>query len=45
MICDQCHQDKPDVRTVIDPFAYDVWDKEIEMDLCKQCEQDRRDDI
>lgn len=45
MICQQCHKDKPDVVTRIDPFVKEIYDEEIEMDLCDECTQERRADI
>lgn len=41
--CDQCHQLKDDVETVLDPYALDINSTEIEMDL--SCYSDRADDI
>jgi protein-arginine kinase activator protein McsA len=45
MTCDMCHQDKQNVRTVIDPYNSELNDEEIEMNLCEECEQERRDSI
>ena len=45
MKCESCRKDKKDVRVIIDPYHHDVDDEDIEMALCEQCEQSRRDDI
>jgi protein-arginine kinase activator protein McsA len=45
MVCERCHKNKKNVRVVIDPYNQDVNNEEIEMALCPECEQERRDDI
>jgi hypothetical protein len=45
MICEICGKKKSDVQTVLDPYARDVNDEEVERDLCGDCYQQRCDDI
>lgn len=45
MICDDCKQDKPDTVKTICPFDECVRDKDTECVLCKQCYQERCDEI
>jgi hypothetical protein len=45
MKCEQCGQDKDDVGIVTDPYAADVLDEEVEMQLCGDCYRQRADDI
>lgn len=45
MICDGCLKDKPDVKTVIDPYSKEINDHEIEVDLCDDCYTAHCDDI
>ena len=43
--CEECRKRKKDVETVIDPYREDVFNEEIEMDLCKKCYGERSADI
>jgi hypothetical protein len=45
MICDGCHKEKEDVRSCLDPYAKEINDEEIDMNLCEDCYQNRCDDI
>jgi len=45
MVCDSCGKDKRDVEIVIDPYSADIDNEEVEMALCKECEEQRIDDI
>jgi hypothetical protein len=41
--CEMCHE-RPGQK-MIDPYALEIGDQEIEMVLCESCLQDRTDDI
>lgn len=45
MICESCHKDRPDVKTVIDPYDADVNNEIREVDLCDDCYEAHSDDI
>lgn len=45
MICDKCHQDKPDVSICIDPYYEEILKEEIETALCDDCYQASCEDI
>jgi len=44
-ICDECRENKPNVRVVLDPYALEVNGEEVKRALCEECEQERRDSI
>lgn len=43
--CEICHKHTPDVKLRLDPFMLEIYDKEIEMQICDACRQDRSDNI
>lgn len=45
MICDRCHQSKPDVCERIDPYEHEVNEETVIRLLCDSCEEELRDDI
>ena len=45
MICEKCGEDKEDVEVCTDPFSLEIHELIIEMVLCKDCYQERKDDI
>lgn len=44
-VCDSCHQPKPDVREVEDPYVKEVNEESVLTNLCDDCMQNRMDDI
>ena len=44
-ICDECGENKPNVRVVLDPYTLEVNGEEVKRTLCEECEQERKDDI
>lgn len=44
MKCEECHQQKPDVRRRLDPYAWEVFDEERHVLMCDDCEQIRARD-
>jgi hypothetical protein len=45
LACENCHQVKPDVAVMADPYDADVNDTIAMAALCGSCAQDRADDI
>lgn len=45
LVCDGCKQTKADVKATNCPFAADVHDEVVPMNLCDDCWQERADDI
>ena len=45
MRCSQCGQDKDDVATCVDPYALEVNNVRIVVDLCGKCYRIQLDDI
>ena len=45
MTCDDCDEDKEDVKKVNCPYAKEINDSIIECDLCDDCYHDRCMDI
>lgn len=45
LTCESCDTASEDVVTTLDPFAYEIYDEEIYMNLCEDCLQRKRDDI
>ena len=43
--CMFCHKQTPDVRPTLDPYAREINEEDIEVDICDDCYQDRCDDI
>ena len=43
--CDICHQTKPDVREVEDPYVKELNEESVLTNLCDDCLQNRMDDI
>jgi hypothetical protein len=43
--CDYCGMDKPDVKRCRDPYAWEVNDVEILVDICFDCYTDRTQEI
>ena len=41
MKCDRCGEEKPDVKTVIDPYIKGMSGEEYEIDLCDECYTDK----
>jgi hypothetical protein len=44
MICEKCGGTEG-VEEVIDPYAKELYDSEVWMDLCEECYSDRVNDI
>ncbi len=45
LTCNGCHKAKKDVQVCNDPYAMDVYNEEVETQLCNDCYGDRVDDI
>ena len=43
--CDSCHQTKPDVREVEDPYVKELNEESVLTNLCDDCLQNRMNDI
>ena len=45
MKCDDCYEEKEDVKETICPFAEDIYNKSIACKLCDDCYHERCMDI
>lgn len=45
LTCDDCGEEKDDVEATFCPFAREINDEDIPMNLCSDCYQERADDI
>ncbi len=45
LVCDSCHKAKKDVQVCLDPYALDVNNEEVEVQLCDDCCTERAMDI
>jgi len=43
--CDDCGREDETVVETYCPFAWEINDKKVEMNLCPQCRENRADDI
>lgn len=37
LVCDSCHKAKPDVKECLDPYALEINNHEVEVQLCDDC--------
>ena len=45
LTCEGCNRAKKDVQTCNDPYALDVYNEEVEVNLCDDCYSERVADI